>query len=498
MSKKRRKKKNSFKQIIGRIFSCLLIVSYILFTSMVTIMDILPLSLFLPVFIGLFICVILLCLLLLFKKIKIGLKIVGILLSIIFTSIFIIGALYIYQTYDFMGKIGAKHIISEDYYIVVNKESYSSFNQLKNKEIGTYNEKIEIYDKATQELEKTGKYNMKEFDSVQTMAEELINEGIDAILISSTHKAELDENYEGFSELTEVLHTITAKIRAVKADKHKKVDMSAKTFTIYISGNDSSGTISDRGRSDVNMLATVNPKTHEILLNSIPRDYYVRLHDTTGYKDKLTHAGIYGVDMSVKTIEDLMDINIDYYIKVNFSTLINLVDTIGGIDVYSDISFRPWANQSLYIKEGMNHMDGKMAIAFARERYSYETGDRHRVQNQQDVLTAIINKLTSTPSILLKYTKILNSLSSSFETDIEIDNFKGLVKIQLKKNPDWTIKTYNVNGFDAHEYTYSFGSQELYVMEPDYETVTKAHDYIQGMIEGKTLEELGFNEEKDS
>ena len=196
--------------------------------------------------------------------------------------------------------------------------------------------------------------------------------------------------------------------------------------------------------------------------------------------------------MSVNTIQDFLGINIDYYVRVNFSTLIDVVDIIGGIDVYSDKGFIPWTNTKLYIPEGNVHMNGAMALAFARERYTYQEGDRHRVQNQQDVITAIIKKVTSSTTILTKYTTLLNELSNSFETNIKTSTITTLMKHQLDKMPSWTIKNYSLNGSDSYDYTYSAGMQKLYVMIPDKETVAKAKEYIDGMENGKTLKELGL------
>ena len=196
--------------------------------------------------------------------------------------------------------------------------------------------------------------------------------------------------------------------------------------------------------------------------------------------------------MSVNTIQDFLDINIDYYVRVNFSTLVNVVDVIGGIDIYSDKGFTPWTNKGLYIPEGNVHMNGAMALAFARERYTYQEGDRHRVQNQQDVITAIIKKVTSSTTILTKYTTLLDELSNSFETNIKTSTITTLMKHQLDKMPSWTIKNYSLNGSDSYDYTYSAGMQKLYVMIPDKETVAKAKEYIDGMENGKTLKELGL------
>ena len=197
------------------------------------------------------------------------------------------------------------------------------------------------------------------------------------------------------------------------------ITISKDSFALYISGIDQWGSVSTvRGRSDVNIVAIVNPKIHKVLLINTPRDYYVQLHGKTGLKDKLTHAGVYGIDMSLNTLEDLYDINIDYYLRVNFDTLVKLVDVIGGIEVYSDKTFISSHQRDWKIKEGMNKMDGKQALAYSRERYAYKEGDRHRGKNQQDVITAIIKKASSSKVILTKYNSILDTLEGSFQTNI--------------------------------------------------------------------------------
>ena len=258
---------------------------------------------------------------------------------------------------------------------------------------------------------------------------------------------------------------------------------------MYITGIDTYGDIDTTSRSDVNMIASVNPNTGDILLTSIPRDYYVQLHDTTGYKDKLTHAGLYGTDMSISTIEDLLDIDINYYVKVNFSSLVSLVNLIGGVDVYSDLEFVPHAKKDIVIEEGINHMDGETALAFARERYAYSEGDVHRVQNQQDVVMAIIKKMTSDLTLLAKYTSILDSVEGGFDTNIKMSDLAKLVKKQLDVNPSWNIDRYILKGSDGYEYTYSMGEIYAYVMLPDEECVSEAHDKIISVIEGVKAQE---------
>ena len=268
--------------------------------------------------------------------------------------------------------------------------------------------------------------------------------------------------------------------------------MTKEPFSLYISGIDVYGDMMTKSQSDVNIIMTVNPNTHEILLTSIPRDYYVQLHGTTGRKDKLTHAAYYGINMSVTTLEDLLNTKINHYFRVNFDAVIKVVDAIGGIDVYSDKAFRSTTMSSIYINEGWNHLNGKEALAFSRERKSYATGDRHRGENQQNVIKAMVNKVTSSPALLTNYNEIMNILTGSFQTDIETKEMSDLIKFQLDKMPSWNIKTYNLNGTDSENLTYSLGSLVRYVMEPDMKTVEQGSKYINGMLEGKTFKELGL------
>ncbi len=492
VDKKKIKKQKKIIRNIGIVFSLILFVSSIVFDIFVGGVNVLPNKYFLPLVLISNLFIILFSIVLIKPKFRIWFKVIIMLMGMFFCIIFWIGCSYINKTYHFMDKIRSQGMITETYYVVVNKDSkYTKIDDLKDKKIGTFDEQIDIYDMAIKELSNKIKYESVEYKSVLGMSEELLDENVDAIIISAYHKDSIEESIENFKDGTKIIDTIEVKVKE-ESSKQADVNVMEETFTIYVSGIDQYGDISTRSRSDVNMLVTVNTKNHEILLTSIPRDYYVQLHDTTGYKDKLTHAGIYGINMSVNTIQDFLDINIDYYVRVNFSTLIDVVDIIGGIDVYSDKGFIPWTNTKLYIPEGNVHMNGAMALAFARERYTYQEGDRHRVQNQQDVITAIIKKVTSSTTILTKYTTLLDELSNSFETNIKTSTITTLMKHQLDKMPSWTIKNYSLNGSDSYDYTYSAGMQKLYVMIPDKETVAKAKEYIDGMENGKTLKELGL------
>ena len=219
----------------------------------------------------------------------------------------------------------------------------------------------------------------------------------------------------------------------------------------------------------------VNPKTHKILMINIPRDYYVEL-DGVNKKDKLTHAGIYGVEMSMKTLEKLLDIEINYYVKVNYNALIKLVDALDGVEVYSKYNFSSYEYHFRF-KEGYNHVNGKQALDFVRTRKAFLEGDRQRGENQQAMISAIIKKASSS-AILVKYDDILKSVEGNFATNITTDKIMSLVKMQLDSMPNWEIESLSLNGQDSYDYTYTYPSQELYVMIPDQDTILNAQGIL--------------------
>ena len=237
------------------------------------------------------------------------------------------------------------------------------------------------------------------------------------------------------------------------------------------------------------MIVTINPSTKTILLTSMPRDYYVQLHGTTGYKDKFTHSGIYGIEMSKATLEDLFNIKIDYTIKVGFNSVVRIVDLLGGIDINSDMSFQCRCNDGVpsnrYITEGINHLNGAEALCFSRQRKVYQTGDNHRILNQQIVLEGIINKLLKNKSILTKYDELLSSISSLYRTDIPESLIKQYIKNELENNTSWKIEKQVVTGYGTMDITYSMPGRNLYVMIPDMDSVKKATENINKTKESK-------------
>lgn len=430
------------------------------------------------IFVFLIIIAIIVCLLKLKSKI---IKIILYIISTVIMIISILGIYYLSSTINFIDNFGNTKKEYDYYYVVVMKDSkYNTISDLKGKLIGTADEiNTDVLDKIKINYEK------KVYETNNGLVSSLYSKKIDAIIISDIEEYSFEGEDDSFTKKVRVIKTIKLpKDDVVEKSDKKIVD---EPFILYVSGIDTNGAISKVSRSDVNIIITVNPTTRQVLLTSIPRDYYVQLHGTTGVKDKLTHAGIYGINKSITTIEDLLQINIDYYARVNFDTVVNLVDQIGGISIYSDqnLSF-------CNIKKGYNNVDGKCALRFARERHSYQTGDRHRGENQEEVIKAIISKVQSSSSILTKYSSILNNLKNNFETNASDDVVKEFIKHQMKDMKSWHVESLNLNGYDSQNYTYSMGSAMLYVMEPDMNTVNKAKDVINKIINGKTFYDLGM------
>ena len=266
--------------------------------------------------------------------------------------------------------------------------------------------------------------------------------------------------------------------------KAPEIDIHNDSFNIYISGIDTYGEITTVSRSDVNIIVTVNPRTHTILLTTVPRDYEVQLHGTsdTDLKDKLTHAGLYGVDMSIKTIEDLLDITIDYYVRINFDSTIKFIDAIGGVEITPDATFYK-AKYNCYFEAGVTkHLDGGCALTYARERKTYEYGDLHRIENQQDILEAVIEKLTTSKALLSNYPNILASLSDSLETNIPSDYFYRFINQQLDTMPSWTIERNAVEGTEIHVPNYTYPDDVNFMFQQNPESIAEASSKINEVL----------------
>jgi len=265
-------------------------------------------------------------------------------------------------------------------------------------------------------------------------------------------------------------------------------DITRKPFNFVITGIDVDGKIDEEGRSDVNMVVTVNPTTHQILMTSIPRDYEVYMPDYDNAMDKLTHTGFYGVKTTIGAEEQLFDTKVNYYVKVNFTTVERFIDAVGGVDVESEYEFTPVKLKDWTVQKGMNHMNGKQALAFARERKAFPSGDNQRIKNQQLVFEALIKKATSSRTMILNYNNVLSSLRDYFEMSFSSREVRRLVKMQLALNPEWKIFKNTVVGGDGMLPTYSTGGEYAYVMTQDPESIENAKTLMNAVLDGQDLQ----------
>lgn len=344
----------------------------------------------------------------------------------------------------------------------------------------------------------------KQYDNIQGMVNGLYDKEVPAIILNDAYRGNItdleDEKFKNFSSDTQVVYTYTYKTEN-KSTTNSVDDITKNPFTVLISGVDSRDGFAESSRSDVNMLATINPVTRTVLLTSIPRDYYVTTACDegagcqNGAKDKLTHTGLHGTETTKKTIESLLGIDINYTAKVNFTSVVNLVDALGGIDVdvkpglaVDHFYTNDYFGTDYGVTEGINHLNGQAALCYARERYAYQDGDRQRVKNQQEVLMAIVKKATS-PTVIGNYPALMDALSGAFQIDLSQDEIQSLIQFQLKEMPDWKFITYSLDGQGSTEFCAELGNNAS-VMIPDNETVVTAKKRIEAVIEGKSAEEV--------
>ena len=372
------------------------------------------------------------------------------------------------------------------YYVVVrNDSSYKKLNDLNNKLIGTMKTDTENYNKSLKEIDKSIKVTHKDYDNSFTMFTGLLDNSLDGILINSNNYEIVCENNENIKNDTRILEKIS--ILVIK-QKEKEYKNSKGTFSILISGIDTNGKISNVSRSDVNIIVTVNPNTHEILLTNIPRDMEVKLHGTEGLTDKLTHAGIYGVDMTKSTLEDFLETDIKYYVRVNFDSVVEIIDTIGGVDINNDVEF---SNGKYHFAKGNIHLNGKEALAYSRDRYHQASGDWSRGQHQMIVIQAIINKITHSTELLTNYATLVDQLSSFVQTNVEDSEIRKYVKKQLNDMSDWNVYNNAVSGigYDLQE-TYSAPGIKLYVTHPEEASRVYSSKLINGILNGKEYNDI--------
>ena len=414
------------------------------------------------------------------KRAKLFGKIASFVIAVLISGGCIFAYTYIQQANDFISAITTVHEETITYEVRTLKSSnITDIQQLAGRPIGMLSTSPN-YENVKAELSSAMKdFTPVDYDELGLMILDFYEGRLAAIVLNESYLSYLEETDYDLDKDTGTLYDFHVNNEA-KSDLRAPVDVVKEPFILYISGSDSrSGNINNTGRSDVNILAVINPAKGKILLVNIPRDYYVQLHGTTGLKDTLTHAGMYGINMSKATIEDLLGIKINYTFKVGFQGVKKLVDAIDGIDIESRVKMNI-ANENskmCYIKEGWNHLDGTCALRYARERKSFKYGDLDRGKNQQQVLTAIINKLTGL-NYLAKYSQILNAAKGTFITSFTDTEITDFVRWQLTELKHWQVESIQIEGQASMQPTYSLGSTKLYVFLRNEESENTAKQKI--------------------
>ena len=484
MNKKQKKKRN----LSGIILTILQGIISLGFIGTLISIDMLPVK-YLAVVIG--IIVLLFLITLLSQRSKKGRRITGKIFSIILIILLAFGSFYVGKIDGAVGTVtGGTHKIDNMVVAVLADDPAETITDAKDYLFAVqYQVRADdvrnVVEAVNQELDT--EIETKEYQSVQEQAGALLDGTVKAIVYNEGYNGVLEEVYEDFESQIKVIYQyqIRTKLPTTVTEVSKEFSITEDCFSVYISGIDVYGPISTNSRSDVNIIATVNPTTHQILLTTTPRDYYVTIPEVSGgQRDKLTHAGIYGVDASIATLENLYDTKIQFYARVNFTSVIEIVDQLGGVDVYSEYAFD---NGSVSVQQGMNHFNGKQALAFSRERYQLPGGDNQRGKNQQAVIVAIIKKMIS-PQMLINASGIIDSVSGNVETNMSADQIQELIKMQLDQGGAWNIYSVAATGTGDSNYTYSMPGRLLYVMNPNQESVSQISNLMERVKNGETLE----------
>lgn len=429
--------------------------------------------------------VILMLLMIIANGAKGSVHIAGKVVSVVFICLFVFAGTYVYETRSTLGNMTGNKAQSENISIYVLKENPAeTINEVAEGTFGIFDvsEGSKVLETVSTVNTNVGSIiTTKEYVDAASVAAALFNKEVDAIIMDESYVSIIEETkeYKEFETKTKVLESYEHKSEL----KSTAVSNVTKTpFTVFISGIDTYGNVNKKSRSDVNMTATVNPETKQILLVSTPRDYYVETTVSNGMLDKLTHAGLYGVECSMGTLEKLYDTEINYYVRVNFSGFKDIVDALGGVTVYSDYTFT--SEQGPAFVEGDNDMNGEEALAFVRERHAFAAGDIQRNKDQQHLVKGIIDKVSS-PAILTKFNKILESIQKNMTTNFEYNDIAAFVQMQLDDAAQWDVIMIGVDGEGKKRTTYSSQKYQSYVMYPDEVQVANATKLIDHVVEGK-------------
>ena len=410
-------------------------------------------------------------------------EIIGKVLSLILSVLMVFGSVMINKGYSTLDDITNSNTKSTHYAIVVLKSSkIDSLSELQNESIEyclQYDKEKDMNQVIAEAKKKESSLNFDVAMTYSKLGDDLYNNTVNAILINTAYNGMFEDNHPNFQN--EVKEIWTSDIETKVKDFSTRVSVTNTPFIIYISGIDTYGSITTVSRSDVNMIVTVNPNTKKILLTSIPRDYYVTLANMKK-KDKLTHSGIAGPENTVKTMAQFLGTDINYYARVNFTSLVTMVDALGGITVNVD---RDFSAGGYTYKLGLQQMNGKEALVYSRERHSFADGDNVRVKHQQDVLMAMLNKMMS-PAVITNYSSVLKAISGCFETNMASSDITDLIKMQINDNASWTFKQKQFNGTGVMQTGGAYmPDSKLYYMIPNDDSVKENLQAIKDVLNGK-------------
>lgn len=491
------KEQSKFSKVLSILLSVVLVISSFYLLYQVIRLNVLPSKFLFPLTIGVVVLDAIFILLLVYFSKNVVSKIICIVLTLFICVASCMGGYYISKTQSVLSNITnvAKHAKNTVSVIVKESSSIKNKSQLNGVSVGSVRLNEQGSKKVLKELSSEGiALNQTVYDSMTALLVAFYNGEVDSIIINESSRSQiLDmEAYSNLDSNTRVVYQTSYKVK--NNDSATSVsDITSKPFNVLISGSDTRGGFDENGRSDVIMVATVNPKTHTILLTSVPRDFYVTTACDAGdgcmqgALDKITHTGIHGTNTTKRTVEQLLGVEINYTFKVGFDTVTELVDVLGGVDVYVEPGYAVHTSY-LNVNEGINHLNGEQALAYARERYSYTEGDRQRTNNQQQVLMGIVKKATK-PSVITNYAAIMDTMANTFSTTMSNEEITDLIKYQLNNNPTWKMEQYMVDGTGDTLMCAELGDAAS-VMVPDQSTVKMAKDKISAVLAGKSSEDV--------
>ena len=500
---KKKKKKN--KRPISKFMTIFMIISLALLIFQIIKLNLLPAKLIVLISLVMIILCLIVLLIFHFKTKKFLPRILAGFVALCMCVGLAYGNYFIYKTDDTFDVVTslADSKATMTSIVVLNSSSIKKEKDLKGKTIGTILDMDKVAtNRMLKDLDSDNiKYKTKDYSTLDDMMEAFYAGEVDAICLNEKYRDILHESeaYFNFQTDSRVVHQNVHYTKVEKNDNPSDPvnDISKDAFTVLVSGNDSYGTLQDSNtRSDANLLLTVNPKTGTILMTSIPRDYYVELvcpEDDPelacpeGSSDKLTHSGLMGVKSTEETIEKALGIKINYNVRINFSSVVNLVDALDGIDL--DIKKGEevdifYVNSQPGLSVGKHHVDGETALAFARERHAYLDGDNQRVRNQQKVFKAIFKRIVS-PKMITNYGKFMDALAVAFDTNLSGDEISNFVKYELNNMPDWKIESYAIVAEPDYQFCYQSQSYASVVQQNDIMNEV-ARKKIEAVLNGKS------------